>query len=141
MKFAYFKFPLSQRSELFGTSIIKPIIPVIISCGLHSLKYAALIDSGADFCIFDAEIGDYLGLDIRTGTREVFGGIQEKGGAEAFLHGVTINIGGWNYKTVIGFSYDIARHGFGILGQRGFFDMFIVKFDFSKEEIELKERK
>ena len=51
---------------------------------------------------------------------------------------MVINIGGWNYKTTVGFSYDIAKHGFGILGQKGFFDIFIVKFDLTKEEIELK---
>mgnify|MGYP001607964096 FL=1 len=40
----------------------------------------------------------------------------------------------------MGFSYDIAKHGFGILGQKGFFDIFVVKFDLVKEEIELKEK-
>jgi len=54
---------------------------------------------------------------------------------------VVINIGGWNYKTTVGFSYDIAKHGFGILGQKGFFDIFVVKFDLLKEEIELKEKR
>lgn len=73
--------------------------------------------------------------------REEFGGIQERGGAEVFLHKATINVGGWDYKTTIGFSYDIARHGFGILGQKGFFDIFVVKFDLLKEEVELIQRK
>jgi hypothetical protein len=141
MKFPYLKLSLPQRSEFFGFAILKPIIPLKISVEGEELRYAALIDSGADFCIFDAEIGEYLGLDIKSGKREEFGGIQERGGAEAFLHNITINIGGWNYKTVVGFSYDIAKHGFGILGQKGFFDIFVVKFDLLKEEIELKERK
>jgi len=140
MKFNYFKLPLSRRSDFFGNSILKPIIPIKISKGNQTLQYAALIDSGADFCIFDAEIGEYLGLDIYSGSKEIFGGIQEKDGSEAFLHEVVINIGGWNYETTVGFSYDIAKHGFGILGQRGFFDIFVVKFDLLKEEIELKER-
>jgi len=141
MKFPYLKLSLPQRSEFFESTILKPIIPLKISVEGEELRYAALIDSGADFCIFDAEIGEYLGLDIKSGKREEFGGIQERGGAEAFLHNITINIGGWNYKTVVGFSYDIAKHGFGILGQKGFFDIFVVKFDLLKEEIELKERK
>lgn len=102
------------------------------------LKYAALIDSGADFNIFDAALGEYLGLDVTSGLREPFGGVQERGGAEAFLHEVTLTIGGWDHKTMIGFSYDIARHGYGILGQKGFFDIFVVKFDLVKEEVELK---
>jgi hypothetical protein len=71
----------------------------------------------------------------------MFGGIQERGGAEAFLHSITVVIGGWNYRTTIGFSYDIAQHGFGIFGQKGFFDIFVVKFDYAKEEVELKERR
>jgi hypothetical protein len=140
MKFDYFKLLLPQRSDFFGSTILKSIIPIKISSKNQSLRYGALIDSGADFCIFDAEIGKYLGLDIYAGKKEIFGGIQDKGGAEAFLHEVIINIGGWDYKTIVGFSYDIAKHGFGILGQKGFFDIFVVKFDLIKEEIELKER-
>lgn len=140
MKFSYHKFPLSKKSDFFGSVIFKPIIPVKISAGQGILKYNVLIDSGADFCIFDAEIGEYLGIDVKSGKLESFGGIQEKGGAEAFLHQIVMNIGGWDYKITVGFSYDIAKHGFGILGQKGFFDQFIVKFDLPKEEIELKPR-
>lgn len=141
MKFRYHKLLLPQRSDFFGSSILKPVIPIKVGVGTTELRYIALIDSGADFCIFDAEIGEYLGLNIRSSKKEVFGGIQEKGGAEAFLHEVVLNVGGWDYKTIIGFSYDIAKHGFGILGQKGFFDIFIVKFDLLKKEVELKPRR
>lgn len=141
MKFNYYKFPLSQPSSLFGNALLKPIIPIKISFNNRSLRYVTLIDSGADFCIFDAEIGEYLGIDIRSGIKARFGGIQERGSAESYLHQVTINVGGWDYKINVGFTYDIAKYGFGILGQKGFFDIFITKFDFLKEEIELKERK
>lgn len=140
MTFPYLKVPLSKPSVYFGRTILKPIIPIKIIIGGQEIKYAALIDSGADFCIFDGEIGEYLGLSVERGQKEIFGGIQERGGARAFIHAVTINIGGWNYKTTVGFSYDIAKHGFGILGQKGFFDIFVVKFDLVKEEIELKPR-
>ena len=141
MKFRYFKFPLGTRSKFFGSSILKPIIPIEIIYGNKAINYTALIDSGADFCIFDAEIGEYLGIDVRSGIREDFGGIQEKGGAQSFLHEIILVIGGLRYRTMVGFSYDIAKHGFAILGQRGFFELFSVKFDFTKEEIELKEQK
>jgi len=141
MKFRYAKLLLPKKSEFFGSSISRPIVPVRISWKGKSVQYSALIDSGADFCIFDGEVGDYLGIDVRSGVKEVFGGVQERGGAEAFLHEVTLNIGGWDYKTTVGFSYDIAKHGSGILGQKGFFDMFSIKFDLPKEDIEIKERK
>lgn len=139
MKFNYWKFPLTPPSEFFGNSILKPIIPIKISSGKNIIKYATLLDSGADFCIFDAEIGENLGLNINSGKKLSFGGIQGKANSEAFLHEVVINVGGWDHIISAGFSYDIAKHGYGILGQKGFFDIFTVKFDLSKQEIELKE--
>lgn len=138
MKFRYSKNSLDKKSAFFGSSILRPIIPVKISANGLTVGYAALIDSGADFCIFDAEIGGYLNIDIKKGEKITFGGIQDKNGSTAYLHSVDINIGGWDYKTRVGFSYNIAKHGYGILGQKGFFDLFTIKFDLSKEEIELK---
>lgn len=140
MKFPYRKLYLPKINDLLGSYLLKPIIPVkIVYCG-KEINYAALIDSGADFSIFDAEIGEYLGIDIKHGTLLKFGGISGEGNAVAYLHEMTLEIGGWKYKTVVGFSKDIAKHGYGILGQKGFFDIFVVKFDLIKEEVELKER-
>lgn len=138
MKFNYFKFPLKSRSDFFGTSILKPIIPIELSHSNQRLRYAALIDSGADFCIFDGELAELLGINLYSGKREYFGGIQEAGAGEAYLHEVVLNIGGWKHKIIVGFSNDIAKSGYGILGQKSFFDIFVVKFDLLKEEIELK---
>lgn len=84
---------------------------------------------------------EILGIDIRKGKLEKFSGIQNAGLSEAFLHQIVLKVGGWPYKTVVGFSKDISRMGYGILGQKGFFDIFTVKFDLQKEDIELKERK
>lgn len=33
-----------------------------------------------------------------------------------------------------------SKHGYGLLGQKGFFDIFIVKFDLIKKEIDIKPR-
>ncbi len=140
MKFSYRKLSLPRRSDYFGTSILKPIIPVKVIVGGKTVNYSALIDSGADFCIFDAEIGEYLGLDVKNGRREEFGGIQARGGAVAFLHDIVLEIGGFKYKTAIGFSYDIAKRGLGVLGQKGFFEYFKVIFDYVGEEVELREK-
>lgn len=98
------------------------------------------MDSGADFCIFDAQIGEILEIDITSGEqREVWGitGVGEY----YYVHSVDIKIGGWQYSTKVGFLSQIAKMGYGVVGQNGFFDIFVVKFDLIKEEIELKERK
>jgi len=140
VKFKYHKLNLSPQSDFFGKFIVKPIIPIKISTSDTSLKYAALIDSGADFCIFDAQIGEYLGLTIRRGTEVKFGGIQNMGFARAYLHKISIEIGGHEFRIEAGFSYDTSKDGYGILGQKGFFNLFSIKFDLAKEEIELKPR-
>lgn len=40
--------------------------------------------------------------------------------------------------TVI-FSSDISDNGFGILGQKGFFDKFKISFDYRTKEIEIRD--
>ena len=107
----------------------------------RSIGYDVLIDSGADFCIFDGGFGEVLCLDVRSGKLIEFGGVQANRPSSAYLHEVTLSVGGSRHKILAGFSYDIAPSGYGIVGQKGFFDIFTVKFDLAKEEIELKERK
>lgn len=140
MKFKYFKFPLPGRSEFFGTSILRPVIPVEITVENTTVRYDALIDSGADFCIFDGGLGEVLGIDVESGKLLEFGGVQASQPSRAYLHEITISVGGSSHKILAGFSYGIAPSGYGIVGQKGFFDIFTVTFDLAKEEVELKER-
>ena len=53
-----------------------------------------------------------------------------------------MEVGGWSYKIEAGFMSRVAGNvmPFGLVGQNGFFDNFIVKFDLLKEEVELKNR-
>lgn len=137
MIFKYFEFPLPKPSSVLGTSILRPIIPIKISANGFTVKYDALIDSGADFCIFHAEIGEYLGLDVKSGAREIFSGIEDSIGAEAYFHELTLMVGETKINTLVGFSYDIADHGYGLLGQKGLFEKFNIKFIHQKQIIEI----
>ena len=60
-----------------------------------------------------------------------------------YLYKVKIEVGGWEYEIEAGFMTTVAGHAipYGLVGQKGFFDIFVVKFDLLKEEIELKERR
>ena len=131
MKFSYKKFKLED-----GTELLKPIIPIGLLFGKKMIRYEALIDSGADFNIFNAEIGEILGIDVRAGDKVRFGGIAGEP-FEVYMHEITIDLGGWRHKTTAGFSYEISPYGFGILGQKGFFDLFKIKFLFPKGVIEI----
>jgi len=131
MKFKYKK---------YGPAILRPVIPVEIIYKNKSVPYEVLVDSGADFCIFDAQIGAILDIDIEAGEKSEVWGITGVG-EPFYFHPVKIKVGGWLYNIKAGFLPNIARLGYGVVGQRGFFDFFIVKFDLAKEEIELKPRK
>lgn len=141
MKFKYKKIPLAERSELFGFSILRPIIPVQLFGNGKKINYEVLIDSGADTCVFDGGIGEILGLDVAAGTPMLFSGVQNADAGKAYLHTVDLSIGGRKFSVPAVFSFEVSNKGYGILGQKGFFDIFIVKFDLLKEEIELQQRK
>lgn len=140
LKFKYKKIPLNQKLPLFGFSILRPIIPVHLFGSGDKINYEVLLDSGADTCIFDGSIGELLGLDVASGTPIQFSGVQNAKAGRAYLHDVDLSIGGHKISIPGIFSFDLSSRGYGILGQKGFFDLFSVKFDYQKEEIELKQK-
>ena len=121
--------------------VLRPVIEISIRNNERSVRYEVLVDSGADICLFDSDIGEAIGINIEKGKpQEVFG----VGGKASiyYLHPITIEVGGWPYKIEAGFMSNVAGRvmSYGLVGQRGFFDNFIVKFDLLKEEVELKQR-
>jgi hypothetical protein len=66
MKFKYKK---------YGLGILRPVIPIEIIYKDRAVPYEVLVDSGADFCIFDAEIGEILSIDIISGEKQEVAGI------------------------------------------------------------------
>lgn len=140
MKFPYKLIPLPQKSDIFGFSILRPIIPIKLFGEMGEFQYEVLLDSGADFCIFDAEIGEALGLDITSGAVERFSGVQDAEASLAYLHTIAISVGGKKVQIPALFSYGIAKSGYGILGQKGFFSSFTIKFDYQNKEIDIRAR-
>lgn len=130
MKFRYAKY----------NQILRPVIPIKLKNKNQEIGYLVLIDSGADICLFNAEIGEAIGIEIKKGKiKEVFG----IGGKASFyyLHRVKIEVGGYEYEIDAGFMPSISGSlgmPYGVVGQNGFFEHFKVIFDKSKEEIELK---
>jgi hypothetical protein len=137
-KLDYRKFP-AQPTEPFPrrTSVSRPVVPIALINGSQRVRYLALIDSGADYCIFHAEIGEQIGLEIESGKRLSFFGSsgQEQ---SAFFHEIKLEIGGHEVTCFAGFSHELQSLPYGILGQVGFFDSFKITFDYEREKIELQ---
>jgi hypothetical protein len=131
MKFPYTKLP---------NRIKRPIIRIAVEHKGKEIPYFGLIDSGADMNLFHAEIADLLGLDLKAGEKQFVGGIVDGERREYYVHHVTLKIGGWRHENVrVAFMPSLSKTGHGLLGQYGFFNLYSVKFDLPKGEIELKE--
>lgn len=135
MKFKYRKINLT--SPFSRKYISRPVIPISIYFGDRKVHYEALIDSGADFAILPLGLVEILNIDSSKSKEILFTGVDGNV-LRGIIAKVNIEIAGFAYETSIVFA-EISG-SIGILGQIGFFDKFIVKFDLEKEEIEVKER-
>jgi hypothetical protein len=127
-------FPYKQIDGRF-----RPIIPIELE---HTkvFGYEVLVDSGADICIFHADIGRAIGLVIEKGRRFELGGVT---GAKrtGYLHKVTLRVKNTAYQTQVGFTDSMRDGAFGMVGQKGFFDRFAIKFDYAERKIILHKKK
>ncbi len=57
-----------------------------------------------------------------------------------FLHKIIIEVGGWPFEIEAGFIPNVSGRTIphGLVGQRGFFEHFIVGFDFNRARLEIK---
>ncbi|OGH06696.1 MAG: hypothetical protein A2W22_02275 [Candidatus Levybacteria bacterium RBG_16_35_11] len=140
MNFKYRKFPLDPKNcpNLNRKCALRPVIQIDFDSPNGGFGYFVLIDSGADYCVFHGGIGDRLGLKVKEGKEVIFYGTSGES-QKAYFHNVTFKIGGNKHKADIGFSYEMNKLPYGILGQVGFFDKWNIKFELSKENIEIKE--
>ena len=92
-----------------------------------------LVDTGSDFCIFDAAIAvDFLGLDVVSrGRPERISGIEKS--VEAWVHPVEIYVRDLRRAFHIQEAYFSQLRGLaGVLGHNGFLDRLIVRFSRGK---------
>lgn len=119
---------------------LRPIMPIEVWHGKKTVRQEVLVDSGADFCIFRGEIGEVIGVDVKSGVRFEFGGIASGKKPVGYWHRVGITVDGKTHNARVVFSYDIADFGYDIVGQVGFFDQFTVKFNYKEGTIVLRNK-
>lgn len=127
MKFKYKK---------LAPGLSRPIIPVTLHVKDRSITYEALVDSGADMCMFPAQIGEILGLDVKSGKKGSLGGVIGKS-SEAYYHDIDIEIGGNVTHATVGFTEE-SRFDYGFLGQVGIFNYYTIHFFYRKGIVELR---
>lgn len=120
-------------------NILRPILPVELIYGDNKQKIEVLVDSGADHCFIHGEIGALLGINIKDGKPGEVVGIAGKA-QKTYKHTIEIDVSGWKYKTEVYFIPNF-KSPYSLMGQYGFFNLFIVKFDLLKGEFELLPKK
>jgi hypothetical protein len=121
------------------TKFIRPYIPVSLRNSKASIpSILALVDSGADFCMFDGALSSALDLDLSTLHKITLSGIN--GSAVGYVAHLEIGVNDCFIPVPVVFSFDFSPAGFGgIIGQVGFFDAFKVQFDRFGREFHLTE--
>lgn len=116
-------------------AIYSPIIRIRLSAKHKVYPYSldCLVDSGADYNLFPASIGETLGLTIKKGKQTQHIGIANIG-IIAYRHQVKLFLPGYNFTTEIDFSYD---HVIPLVGRDGFFKYF-KKVIFNQEELKVE---
>ena len=114
----------------------RPVITIALQYQDSKQKFSVLVDSGADTCLFPRDVAEVLNIDIKSGPRAFFTGI---GGGQIpfYFHEVDIFIGEYQAKAKVGFSTSTIGTT-GLLGQQGFFDNFLISFDYKNKFLEIK---
>ena len=122
MRFNYVKERISGKPKKQWPKRAK--LPVSLFYGPERQNVYALIDSGADLCLFNSGIGRLLGIDVRSGPTRSIGGIT--GTITAYMHTIQLQVQGSSEKVDIYAGFTDSNQVEALLGQEGFFDSFTV---------------
>ena len=90
-----------------------------------SKRFEALVDTGTDYCLFDAFIGASIVIRVNDGPEGDLGGIIAGARSKVYFHDIKLVVGADIVEIKAAFSWDITSN---LLGQTGFFDNFAVSF-------------
>jgi hypothetical protein len=111
-----------------GKLSAKPFVQVEILSPHGNLSCRAIIDSGAEHCVFPRSFLPQLGLDPLEAPVEFSSGLGSLN-VPTHLFDINLNFAGIvTFPMRAGFTVGMDNHGFGLLGQTGFFDRFHVRF-------------
>src|SRR3989338_41377 len=113
-----------------------PVVDIALAVvSRRSLTVKALVDSGASYSVFRAEVLEYLGIPLMRGERLSLEGIG--GRIFGYRHRIPAQGGGTRVPFSAVFSQELAV-SFNLLGRENFFRQFLVTFDERGRSIRLR---
>lgn len=145
MVFPFVSFPAPPTAAFPNrTQIRRPILRLTLERGNRRVASLALVDSGADECIFPASLGAVLGVPIPNPNVLVFSGSANQP-QNAYFDKVHVRV--WTFASppqlafhfdlYAGFCDTLEHVGLGLLGQNGFFSRFKVNMDHAHDSMEI----
>lgn len=119
-----------------GELIRLPAIPIRLICNKQYQDVYALIDSGAEVCVFNSSIAKTLKVDVTNGQPLTLSGLVG-GSVPGYLHQLNLSMQGLPSIDLLVAFTETEDPGMPILGQRGFFDNFQIRFQRYKDLIEM----
>jgi hypothetical protein len=104
----------------------RPYVEVSLHTVRDSIYTQGLVDSGADAALFNAQIAEFLGLDVRSGQHKRTRGVG--GTIDCWSHQIELEILGVRFAALVDFAPDWDLE-FGLLGMRDLFAAFQVGID------------
>ncbi len=126
-KFPYYVVPVDHGSAFPGVStVMRPALEVTLRSPTGEERCLAIVDTGADYCLFPLSLVDRLGLQMKDArpVSDISGyGSNYDPDEEVLFWPVVLDIvPGLSISTVVGFSQRQEEVGWGLLGQLGFFN-------------------
>lgn len=115
--------------------ILKPVVEVNV-LGPKPAIIRALVDSGADFSIFDASVAAYAGIEFDSQPRRTFTGVG--GAIVADGASIDVEIARRRLRLSVYFAPNMPAN---LLGRDNFLHYFHVCFDELNRELELRYRR
>jgi len=126
------------------TSIKRPMLQLSLHRGSKVVSTFAIVDSGADECIFPASLGMALGVPIPNPNVYVFSGTADQP-QNAYFDNVRVAVWqfakppqvAFEFELYAGFCDTLEHIGLGLLGQNGFFSRYKVLIDHANSVMEI----
>jgi len=88
-----------------------PVVPIRLNNRGRVADTVAMIDTGADVCLFHSKWAQKVGLRLKAGRLDVIGGIEGGPGIECYVHRITLMVGyaGKKIRCEVAFSEEIGE--------------------------------
>jgi hypothetical protein len=129
-----------EFSAMKGDIIYRPMVAVKIKIGTQEHRCLALIDSGSDITMINADFADILGIDESKCPKVKVGGV-EKSESVGFVARVKLQIEDFDKELETDVIFLKNMMVTALLGQRDFFEAFKIQFEKKHKKFYLAKEK